>query len=40
MIKLYGLPASRAFRALWMLEELGLQYENVPTHFSGETRTA
>jgi glutathione S-transferase len=40
MIKLYGLPASRAFRALWMLEELGAQYENVPTHFIAETRTA
>jgi glutathione S-transferase len=41
MIKLYGVPASRAFRALWMLEELGLQYQNVPTHFAtGETRTA
>ena len=23
-----------------MLEELGLQYENVPTNFTGETRTA
>ena len=40
MIKLYGVPASRAFRALWMLEELGLKYENVPTHFVGGTRTA
>jgi glutathione S-transferase len=40
MIKLYGIPASRAFRALWMLEELGLQYENVPTHFATDTRTA
>ncbi len=40
MIKLYGVPASRAFRALWMLQELGLQFENVPTSFTGETRTA
>jgi glutathione S-transferase len=40
MIKLYGIPASRAFRSRWMLEELGLQYENVPTNFTGETRTA
>jgi len=41
MIKLYGVPASRAFRTLWMLQELGLQYENVPTNFAtGGTRTA
>jgi glutathione S-transferase len=41
MIKLYGVPASRAFRVLWMLEELGLAYENIPTHFAtGETRSA
>ena len=39
MIKVYGVPQSRAFRALWMLEELGLPYENVPVHFAtGETR--
>jgi glutathione S-transferase len=35
MITLYGVPASRAFRALWMLEELGLEYTHVPTHFAG-----
>ena len=40
MITLYGVPASRAFRSLWMLEELGLEYTNVPTHFAGGTRTA
>ena len=40
MIKLYGLSSSRALRSLWMLDELGLEYENVPTHFAnGATRT-
>lgn len=41
MITVYGIPASRAFRVLWMLEELGLEYRHVPTHFAGGgTRTA
>jgi len=38
MIKLYGIPASRASRCLWMLEELGVQYENVPVNFIGEAQ--
>lgn len=39
MIKVYGVPASRAFRTLWMLEELALPYENIPTNFAtGDTR--
>jgi glutathione S-transferase len=39
MITVYGVPASRTFRTLWMLEELGLRYENIPTHFAtGDTR--
>ncbi len=39
MIKLYGVPQSRAMRALWMLEELGLSYEIVKVNFAtGDTR--
>jgi glutathione S-transferase len=39
MIKLYGVPASRAMRSLWMLEELAVPYENIKTNFAtGETR--
>jgi glutathione S-transferase len=38
-LKIYGVPRSRAFRALWLAKELGLDYENVMTDFaSGETR--
>ena len=38
-LKIYGIPRSRAFRALWLAKELGLDYENVPVDFgSGETR--
>lgn len=29
-MKLYYWPKTRAFRALWMLEELGVVYELVP----------
>jgi glutathione S-transferase len=38
MIKLYGIPASRTSRCIWMLEELGVKYENIPTHFIGEAQ--
>ena len=39
MLKIYGIARSRAFRAIWMAKELGLDYENVPLDMGkGETR--
>jgi glutathione S-transferase len=38
MIKLYGVPRSRTMRPLWMLEELGVPYENVKVSFVNESR--
>ncbi len=39
MIRIHGEAQSRAMRPLWLLEELGLEYEHVKTSFSsGETR--
>lgn len=39
MIKLYGVTRSRALRCRWMLEELGVPYEQVPVSFAdGGTR--
>jgi glutathione S-transferase len=36
-LKIYGVPASRTFRVLWCANELGLDYELVPTHFADQT---
>lgn len=36
MITLYGISASRAFRNLWLLEELGLEYSHVPVDYRGD----
>ena len=38
MIKLYGVAASRALRCLWMLEEVGVEYEVIPTNFTEDTK--
>lgn len=38
-LKIYGVAGSRAFRTLWMTEELGLPYELVQTTFTDGTRT-
>jgi glutathione S-transferase len=39
MIELYGVALSRAFRCLWMLEELGVPYRHVPVHFRDDSKT-
>ena len=40
MIVLYGHPYSRAHRVMWMLKELALPFEHIPTaFFGGATRT-
>ncbi len=33
MLKLFGIAQSRAFRNLWLLEEMGVPYEQVPIGF-------
>ena len=40
MIKLYGVPASRTARSLWMLAELGVEYKNIPVHWAKEAKEA
>jgi glutathione S-transferase len=41
MLTIYGISASRTFRNLWLLEELGLKYHHEPVEFRhGETETA
>lgn len=37
-LKVYGQTQSRAQRALWMAEELGIEYQHVPTRFADEAK--
>jgi glutathione S-transferase len=37
-LKIYGIPRSRAFRALWLATELGLDYDNIATGTGGDSR--
>jgi glutathione S-transferase len=36
---LYGTSKSRALRALWGIEETGIAYTHVPTHFANDSKT-
>ena len=36
---LYGIATSRALRAIWGMEETGIDYEHVPTHYGAEAKT-
>lgn len=40
MIRVHHLDTSRSFRVLWLLEELGLEYEVVPHRRDAKTRLA
>lgn len=35
MLKLYGTPPTRALRVIWLLNELGLEYELIPVDMGG-----
>jgi len=40
LITIYGHAQTRTYRCLWMLNELGIEYEHVPTHYQdGGTQT-
>jgi glutathione S-transferase len=36
---LYGMSGSRALRSIWAMEEVGIEYEHVPTNFGAESKT-
>ncbi|MEQ8485520.1 MAG: glutathione S-transferase family protein [Pseudomonadales bacterium] len=36
---LYGISGSRALRSIWAMEETGIDYEHVPTHFRGDAQS-
>ena len=38
-ITIYGVSGSRAIRSLWAIEETGIEYTHVPTHFLKDSKT-
>src|SRR3954465_2641952 len=41
MLRMYGIARTRAFRAIWMAKELGLEYEHIPVEIgAGGARQA
>ncbi len=38
-ITLYGTSGSRALRSIWAIEEVGVDYEHVPTSFRADSKT-
>ena|SRR5215204_1896653 len=36
VLKIYGAALSRAFRVIWLANEIGLSYEYIPVSFGGE----
>jgi len=36
---IYGISASRAFRSIWAIEEVGVDYDHVPTSFRGDAQS-
>ena len=38
-ITLYGISGSRAIRSIWAAEEVGLDYEHIPTHFAKDAKS-
>ena len=36
--QLYGMSGSRAIRSIWAAEEVGLEYEHIPTKFVAESK--
>lgn len=37
--KLYGISGSRAIRSIWMMEELGIEYEHIPVDYIEGTKS-
>jgi len=36
--KLYGISSSRAIRSIWAIEEVGIDYDHIPTHYVEDSK--